>query len=151
MTRRWSAIPADIAEDDRLTALHLRIIIAMAGSVKRGSDIASIGGRLLAKVVRKSQPTIWRRQQELVTWGWLAPVFQAKGKRTEYRIVGYPIWKKSESSARTQRRYFPTRETGRNRPDTGMKAKSKSPCSSSVDHKTLLVSLGYRQPARRLQ
>jgi hypothetical protein len=97
---------------DCLTAIHLRIIIAMAGSVKRGSDIASIGGRMLAKVVRKSQPTIWRRQQELVTWGWLALVFQAKGKRTEYRIVGYPIWKKSESSARPQQWHFPTRETG---------------------------------------
>ena len=93
MKQRWAAVPAELASDMQLEAIHLRLIILMNAWVPRGSDVFSGGERYLAKCLQVSQATISRRLTDLANWNRIEKLPRAHGHRAQYRMLTLPAWK----------------------------------------------------------
>lgn len=67
---RYSIVPADALSDERVTDLHLRVLVIM-GSHSDRNGWRTINQRTIAEVAKRQRETINRKIAELTDWGYL--------------------------------------------------------------------------------
>ena len=83
----WAMVAMQVALDPNVSDQAFRVYAVVAAYKPQGSNVVSVGQRLVARRLRKSQPYVSKYIQELVEAGWLGVQQAADGKRAVYVLL----------------------------------------------------------------
>jgi DNA-binding MarR family transcriptional regulator len=83
----WTMVAMQVALDPNLSNEAFRVYAVVAAYKPQGSNVVSVGQRLVAGRLRKSQPYVSKYIQELVEAGWIGLQQVADGKRAVYVLL----------------------------------------------------------------
>jgi len=83
----WAMVAMQVVLDPKVSNEAFRVYAVLAAYKPRGSNVVSVGQRLVACRLRKSQPYVSKRIQELVEAGWIGVQEVGDGKRASYVLL----------------------------------------------------------------
>jgi DNA-binding MarR family transcriptional regulator len=83
----WAMVAMQVALDPKVSDEAFRVYTVVAAYKPQGSNVVSVGQRLVARRLRKSQPYVSKYIQELVRAGWIGVQEASDGKRAVYVLL----------------------------------------------------------------
>lgn len=83
----WAMVAMQVALDPKVSDEAFRVYAVVAAYKPQGSNLVTVGQRLLARRLRKSQPCVSKRIRELVEAGWIGVQQVSDGKRAVYVLL----------------------------------------------------------------
>jgi DNA-binding MarR family transcriptional regulator len=83
----WAMVAMQVALDPKVSDEAFRVYAVVAAYKAQASNVVSVGQRLIARRLRKSQPCISKHIRELVEAGWVGVQQGADGKRAVYVLL----------------------------------------------------------------
>jgi len=83
----WAMVAMQVALDPKVSDEAFRVYSVVAAYKPQGSNVVSVGQRLVAHRLGKSQPYVSKYIQELVEAGWIGVQQVSDGKRAVYVLL----------------------------------------------------------------
>jgi hypothetical protein len=83
----WAMVAMQVTLDPNVSDEAFRVYAVVAAYKPQGSNVVSVGQRLIARRLRKSQPCVSKHIRELVEAGWIGVQQVADGKRAVYLLL----------------------------------------------------------------
>jgi DNA-binding MarR family transcriptional regulator len=85
--RWWAMVAMQVALDPKVSDEAFRVYAVVAAYKAQGSNVVSVGQRLVARRLRKSQPCVSKHIRALVEAGWIGVQQVADGNRAVYVLL----------------------------------------------------------------